>query len=182
MFKTQRNIFAILISLLSVSAVYADTAEETSRFILALGRFHPVLLHIPIGALVFIFLLDIVGRIRKKYPKDSIKLGLGFSSGFAIITCILGYCLSLEGGYSEEPLSIHFYTGIAAAVLITILASWFAPRFELIGSTGNWICAVAGIASFTIGAVILSFFDIPAWKIEEETKKESTEQEDREGL
>ena len=121
MFKTQRNIFAILISLLSVSAVYADTAEETSRFILALGRFHPVLLHIPIGALVFIFLLDIVGRIRKKYPKDSIKLVLGFSSGFAIITCILGYCLSLEGGYSEEPLSIHFYTGIAAAVLITIL-------------------------------------------------------------
>ncbi|WP_298554226.1 FN3 associated domain-containing protein [uncultured Algibacter sp.] len=121
MFKTQKNIFAILISLLSVSMAYADNTEETSRFILALGRFHPVLLHIPIGTLVFLFILDIVGRVRKKYPKDSIKLGLGFSSGFAIITCILGYCLSLEGGYSEEPLSFHLYTGIGAAVLITIL-------------------------------------------------------------
>lgn len=95
--------------------------EETSRLILFLGRFHPLILHLPIGALIITFYLDIVGRLRKNYPKKTISMALGFSSFFAILACVLGYFLSLEGGYDKTSIDIHFWTGILAAFLITLL-------------------------------------------------------------
>ena len=95
--------------------------EETSRFILFFGRFHPLIVHLPIGALIITFYLDIVGRIRKNYQQKTIGLALGFSSFFAILACILGYSLSLEGGYNTDSLDFHFWTGILAALLITVL-------------------------------------------------------------
>jgi len=97
------------------------TPEETSRLILFLGRFHPLILHLPIGALIITFYLDIVGRIRKNYPRKTISMALGFSALFAILACILGYFLSLEGGYDKASIDIHFWTGILAAMLITLL-------------------------------------------------------------
>jgi len=95
--------------------------EEISRVILFFGRFHPLILHLPIGALIITFYLDIVGRIKKNYQKKTIERALGFSSFFAILACILGYFLSLEGGYDTDSLDLHFWTGILAALLITIL-------------------------------------------------------------
>jgi cbb3-type cytochrome oxidase subunit 1 len=73
--------------------------ENVSRWMLFLGRLHPLILHLPIGALIITFYLDIIGRIQKKYPKSTIKYALGFSSFFAILTSVFGYFLSLEGGY-----------------------------------------------------------------------------------
>ncbi|WP_460546251.1 c-type cytochrome domain-containing protein [Echinicola sediminis] len=99
----------------------ASTIEEPSRLILALGRFHPLILHLPIGALLLTFFLDIMGRFRKKYPKSTIVYSLGFSSFFAVVACVLGYFLSLEGGYTEEVLDFHFWFGSIAAGLIILL-------------------------------------------------------------
>jgi len=95
--------------------------EDAPRFVLFLGRFHPLILHLPIGALLITFYLDIIGRIKKNYPKTTIKYALGFSSFFAILASILGYFLSLEGGYNESTLDIHFWVGILSAVLTSIL-------------------------------------------------------------
>ena len=107
--------------LFAVTATHAENSEDVPRLVLALGRFHPLILHLPIGALLLTFFLDVMGRLRKNYPKKTIKYALGFSSVFSILACILGYFLSLEGGYSEAILDIHFWTGIASALLITLL-------------------------------------------------------------
>jgi len=64
---------------------------DTPRFIKFLGRFHPVLLHLPIGALLITFFLDVIGRVKKDYPKNSVTYGLIFSAFFAIISSVLGY-------------------------------------------------------------------------------------------
>ncbi|MBJ6367422.1 FN3 associated domain-containing protein [Snuella sedimenti] len=99
----------------------ASNGDDVPRIILALGRLHPLILHLPIGALLLTFFLDIVGRIRKNYPKQIIKYALGFSSLFSIMACVFGYFLSLEDGYSGKTLDIHFWTGILSATLITLL-------------------------------------------------------------
>jgi len=119
--QTYKSIFLILILVFGVATLYGIKTEEAPRFILFLGRFHPLLLHLPIGALVVTFFIDIIGRIQKNYPEQTIKNLLGFTSFFAIITCFLGYFLSLEGGYQEDTLDLHFYTGIATAILSIIL-------------------------------------------------------------
>lgn len=116
-----KKITSSIVFLLTFSCAFASNDTETPRFVLALGRFHPLILHLPIGVLVFAFFLDIFGRIRKNYHEQTVKLALGFSAISAIVACVLGYFLSLEGGYSGETLDIHFYTGILTAVLTTLL-------------------------------------------------------------
>lgn len=100
---------------------FVQIESNTPEFILFLGRFHPLILHLPIGGLLLVFYFDIVGRIRKKYPETLIKNGLGFSTFFASIACVLGYFLSLEGGYEESTTNIHMWTGIGTAILTLVL-------------------------------------------------------------
>jgi uncharacterized membrane protein len=104
------------------TAMAAELDQEAPpRLIMFLGRFHPVLLHLPIGAFIITFFLDIMGRIRKDYPRSSIVYGLGFSAFFAILSCVLGYFLSLEEGYEGDVVTIHLWLGIATAILISSL-------------------------------------------------------------
>jgi len=111
----------MLLLIMSTSFAHAANTDEVPRVILFFGRFHPLLLHLPIGALVVAFFIDLLGRFQKNYPTITIRNILGFSAFFAVITSVLGYFLSLEGGYHEETLDIHFYTGILTALLTTVL-------------------------------------------------------------
>lgn len=119
--KTIASQVMLLGCMFAVTTTHAENSEDAPRLVLALGRFHPLILHLPIGALLLTFFLDVMGRLQKNYPKKTIKYALGFSSFFSILACILGYFLSLEGGYSENVLDIHFWTGVASALLITLL-------------------------------------------------------------
>lgn len=110
-----------LLDMFLAELLYLESTNNTPEFLLFLGRFHPLILHLPIGGLLLVFYFEIVGRIQKKYSDNLIKNGLGFSTVFAILACILGYFLSLEGGYEEGITNIHMYTGIGTAILITIL-------------------------------------------------------------
>jgi len=138
--QAYKSIFLIIITVFGVMTLYTLNTEEVPRFVLFFGRFHPLLLHLPIGALVVTFFIDITSRFQKKYPTTIIRNLLGFTAVFAIITCFLGYFLSLEGGYQEETLDLHFYTGIATALLTSGLflirnaakpktQKWFLPLF-----------------------------------------------------
>ncbi|GAA0712268.1 ribonuclease inhibitor [Aquimarina litoralis] len=96
--------------------------NEVSDFVLFLGRFHPLVVHLPIGFLFFACILEIAAKYQKKeLLKEAIPLAL-FLGGFsAIVACILGYMLSLSGEYEGEALDKHFWFGIATTV-IAILA------------------------------------------------------------
>lgn len=113
----------LILTLSLFTCIFANglNPDDTPRIVLALGRFHPLILHLPIGALLLTFFIDIYGRIKNNYQSNTIKLALGFSAFFAIIACILGYFLSLEDGYAEETLNIHFWGGIVTAAQITLL-------------------------------------------------------------
>jgi len=119
------------IAIFGLLTFYAVTVTETPRIILFFGRFHPLLLHLPIGALLVAFFIDILGRVQKNYPLVTVRNILGFTSFFAILTCFLGYFLSLEGGYESETLNLHLYTGIFTAALTSVLF-WYSlkPKFN----------------------------------------------------
>ena len=111
----------LLFALLITAIAKVGNLNETPKVVLTFGRFHLLLLHLPIGALLITFFLDIVGRLKKNYPSQIIKYALGFTVFFAIITCVLGYFLSLQGGYGERVLNIHFWTAIITAILTGVL-------------------------------------------------------------
>ena len=86
------------------------------EFLQYLGKFHPVIIHLPIGALYFTFFLSVSEKIFRENFLYSIRIGLGFSFVFAVIACFLGYFLSLSGDYGEETLNSHMWLGISTAV------------------------------------------------------------------
>lgn len=96
--------------------------QASSDWAAFIGRFHPVLVHLPIGFLILAGLLEI-GRLTNKIEvKDStISFILFWSAIGATLSCVAGYLLSLGGGYEAQLLEEHKWQGIWVAV-----ASWVA--------------------------------------------------------
>ena len=84
----------------------------------AIGRMHPLLLHLPIGLLVISFILWIG---RKSIEPTSFQkifiLVLQVTAFTAALTALMGFFLSREGGYDENILLRHKVLGITTAVL-----------------------------------------------------------------
>ncbi|SHF92308.1 Uncharacterized membrane protein [Fodinibius roseus] len=95
-------------------------AGESSDLILFIGRFHPLLVHLPIGFLLLAFLLECFGRLER-FQEAGLENAVPFSllsGGISAIGAVLtGYLLSLDGGYGEDLLSTHMWLGITVAVL-----------------------------------------------------------------
>ncbi|MCM4150834.1 hypothetical protein DHD05_04450 [Arenibacter sp. N53] len=91
-------------------------------FVLFLGRFHPLVVHLPIGFLFFAFILELYGRWNKN-PTLSMAISLALFGGAisALGASVLGYMLSLSGDYDKSMLDTHFWFGIATT-LITFFA------------------------------------------------------------
>jgi len=147
--KYIQYLFFGAIAIFGLLTFYAITATETPRIILFFGRFHPLLLHLPIGALIVAFFIDILGRIQKNYPVTTVRNILGFTSFFAILTCFLGYFLSLEGGYKSETLNVHLFTGILTALLTTILF-WLSLKDTFHTSKLFLILFISSLVSISI--------------------------------
>ena len=91
-------------------------------FVLFLGRFHPLVVHLPIGFLFFAFVLELYGRWNKN-PQLYMAIDLALLGGgiSALLASVLGYMLSLSGDYDESTLDTHFWFGLATT-LITFFA------------------------------------------------------------
>lgn len=89
--------------------------EEIIKY---LGNFHPVVLHLPIGAFLFTFLLFISQKYLKSNFDPAVRLGLLFSFITSIITSVFGYILHLNGDYDSVLVDRHMWLAIATTILI----------------------------------------------------------------
>lgn len=83
-----------------------------------LGRFHPVLVHLPIGILLLGIVLHWLSR-KEKYaainPAVDVTLLLGAAT--AVLSCISGWLLAEGAEYNEDTLETHRWLGIAVAIV-----------------------------------------------------------------
>ena len=80
-----------------------------------LGRLHPLIVHLPIGFIIFGLLLQWYDRKRKEYAKV-IPLVYLWGGIAAIFACITGYLQYLGEGYAFETVKWHLWSGIATAL------------------------------------------------------------------
>lgn len=87
-----------------------------------MGRFHPLVVHLPIGLLLIAFIMEIVGRKSKDkgHLLKSVPFVLGVGIFSAVFAALTGYLLSLSGGYGEDAVSLHQWIGISTVVLSII--------------------------------------------------------------
>jgi mono/diheme cytochrome c family protein/uncharacterized membrane protein len=94
-----------------------------------IGRFHPVLVHLPIGILLLAALFQLL-VLRPKYASMHAALSIALFWGMisAILSCISGYFLSLTGDYDDELIDRHTWFAIATASISLI--AYFFHRWE----------------------------------------------------
>lgn len=83
-----------------------------------IGRFHPVLVHLPIGILLLALLLQwLSGKEQYSVSHAALKViwALGILS--ALLSCITGYLLSVGGEYEESTVALHMWMGIGVAAV-----------------------------------------------------------------
>jgi hypothetical protein len=91
------------------------------RFALFLGRFHPVVLHVPIGMILLAILLEHahfrgLRRWIPKVPPGTSTFLMFFAAMSATVSTVLGWMLSFSGGYDPALLQRHFIAGLATGI------------------------------------------------------------------
>ena len=83
-----------------------------------LGRLHPLIVHFPVGLLVFSAIFELLTLKNFFSPlRSGIKLLLGAGILSAIFSVIAGLLLAKEGGYEKQLLTLHQWIGITTACL-----------------------------------------------------------------
>ncbi|TAH03003.1 MAG: DUF2231 domain-containing protein, partial [Sphingobacteriales bacterium] len=115
-----------------------------------IGRFHPLLVHLPIGILLLAILFEwLPARKPYKSIRRSIRFILWIGFLGAAASGITGYLLSQSGGYDSEAVSWHQYAGIILIVLSFVYA-WvrgqkqFRPIFKLLSIVALGLITVTG--------------------------------------
>jgi uncharacterized membrane protein len=86
-----------------------------------LGKFHPVVLHLPIGALYLTFCLVLLEKFFKNSYTIPIRFGLLFSFVFSVLSALLGFFLYLGDDFSGDLIERHMWLGISTTLFIGVL-------------------------------------------------------------
>ncbi len=83
---------------------------DIAKFI---GRFHPVVLHLPIGILVWVLVQEALNLFPGKRARTSSRAAAGFTAGSAVAASLLGFLLYYSmPDYDKEMAEDHLYGGI----------------------------------------------------------------------
>lgn len=107
----------------------SPTAEATSG-VLFIGRFHPILLHLPVGALMVLCLMELICFTRRGEEQfgSAALLTLWVGAAGSVLAVIAGIMLSREGGYEGGNFTLHQTlaligtAGVLSALVIRIYA------------------------------------------------------------
>lgn len=85
-----------------------------------LGRFHPLIVHLPIGILLMAGILQLIALKSKKYA-NALDPAIGLTLLWGAISSIgavgIGWLLSLQGGYDDATLFWHKWLGIVVTII-----------------------------------------------------------------
>ena len=118
-----------------------------------IGRFHPLLVHLPIGILLLALALQWLFRKEQYTLAHGVMKVVWVSGAFtSLLSCITGYMLSLNGEYETDLVAIHMWLGIAvAAVSLLICAKVFSLQFDIIYKTASIVLIVLIFATGHFG-------------------------------
>jgi uncharacterized membrane protein len=121
-----------------------------------LGRFHPVVLHLPIGMLLLVLILETGRLFSKEKAASSTLVPLFFAAASAVVAVLLGFVLyySMPGDYGTELAVRHLNGGILFAC-VTIAAFIVKVWVDASAGRGVWLyrglllasSAIMGLAS-----------------------------------
>jgi hypothetical protein len=113
-----------------------------------LGRFHPLVVHLPVGLILLVPLLELAGRSR-----PALREAAGFVLSLSVVACLaavaLGYLLAYGSGETSAVVTRHMWGGIGLTIAVMLCSvarpSWTA-RSQLPIYPGLLIAALGLLA------------------------------------
>lgn len=100
------------------------------NFIYFLGRFHVLALHVPIGLIVAVLVLELLSRRERfRYLQAGAPFLWSATAIAAVVTVVLGYMHFAEGGFAGGSGPQHRTFGTTLAVLLVFFAVLRSSRF-----------------------------------------------------
>lgn len=84
---------------------------------LFIGRIHPLLVHLPIGFIILSVLFELIAWKKKVDMDLAVSYGMLTGAIFGVFASALGFLLASDGGYNDDVLSVHKWTGITTTLL-----------------------------------------------------------------
>jgi uncharacterized membrane protein len=141
----------LVINILLLFLLFFEEKVRIPVWVSPFGRFHPALLHLPIG---FSVILVIILLLRKEFEPKSynsfIKLLLAITALTSCIAALMGFFLSREGGYDAHLLQWHKWTGVGVSLFTYFLAAFYeqmsqkARNMQLLSVGGLILFILAG--------------------------------------
>ena len=139
----------------------------------AIGRFHPVLVHLPIGILLVGLLLQWLSR-KDKYniSIEVIKIVLLCGSFSAFLACITGFLLSGSGDYEGSLVAWHMWMGMGvAAASLVLIARTFKQQYDIVHRLTSFSLLMLIIITGHLGSSLThgENYLIDSWSTNEDT-------------
>jgi uncharacterized membrane protein len=107
-----------LAGLVAVAGALPPDGRERARAAQFVGRFHPLAVHLPIGLLVLVPILEIAGRRAGRAAlREAAGLVLALAAAGALAAAWDGWLLGWSGGYAGAEVIRHMWGGAAVAGL-----------------------------------------------------------------
>ncbi len=131
---TMLLILGFVVGLLVFPPMYETPKDEATSSVLFVGRFHPILLHMPIGALGLLCLMELICLTRR--GEESLGAGalltLWVGAAGSVMAVLAGIMLSREGGYEGGNFTLHQTLALigTAGVLLALVVRIFSMSHE----------------------------------------------------
>jgi uncharacterized membrane protein len=128
-------------AMLSMPILVGPPAENVYPDIVRfLGRFHPVILHLPIGMLVLALLLEF-GSIFTRKESPALQSTLFFTAVTSVVAVLAGFLLFQTDDFGDSPGAIlHLWGGIAFSCLC--IATFLIKAWTDSGASAAWLYKV----------------------------------------
>ncbi|MDP4284786.1 MAG: DUF1549 domain-containing protein [Bacteroidota bacterium] len=123
-----------------------------------LGRLHPLAVHFPVGLLLFAAILELLTLKNFSSPlRPGINLLIAAGAISAIFSVIFGLLLAGDGDYGKDLITLHKWSGIAAAALGTM--AWYLLNRILVKKQVKLVRSYRGVLFFcAIGITVAGHF------------------------
>ena len=136
---------ALLLSLLWLLSPDGQTHGNWQQF---LGRFHPLAVHLPIGLLLLLPVLEIGGRFRPAL-REAAAIVLGCAVACSVGAVVFGMLLAHGGGFTHEAVRSHMWAGLSLCFAV-IWCALIRPTWATGDNRWLYPFSIIGVLMLTV--------------------------------
>ncbi len=122
------SLVALVVLLFAIPLHSPPDGQDRAEFAQFVGRFHPLVVHLPIALLLLVPILELAGLTRRwSNLREAAGFILPLSALSAVAAVSLGWLLAWSGGYEGRLILRHMWGGVAlatATIACCFLRNW----------------------------------------------------------